>query len=116
MDSLLLKSRLVQERELCIAAVCDGVGGLADGAYAASSTVKMLSNWFENLENTDGLGPRLREYIESVKFCCFDPGPGQAAAKRPAPSPVCCCGTVNTRWPTWGTAGSIPWRGTASGS
>ena len=68
MDSLLLKSRLVQERELCIAAVCDGVGGLADGAYAASSTVKMLSNWFENLENTDSLGPRLREYIESVNF------------------------------------------------
>ena len=68
MDSLLLKSRLVQGKELCAAAVCDGVGGLADGAYAASSTVQMLSNWFENLENTDCLGPRLREYIESVNF------------------------------------------------
>lgn len=68
MDSLLLKSRVLQGKELCMAAVCDGVGGLADGAYAASSTVMMLSNWFENLENAGQLGPRLRDYIESVNF------------------------------------------------
>lgn len=68
MDSLLLKSRILQGKEMCMAAVCDGVGGLADGAYAASSSVVMLSNWFENLENADQLGLRLRNYIESVSF------------------------------------------------
>ncbi len=68
MDSLLLKSRSIQGTELCLAAVCDGVGSLADGAFAASSTVRMLSNWFENLEDTARLGLRLRDYVSSVNL------------------------------------------------
>lgn len=68
MDSLLLKSRSVQDTELCMAAVCDGVGSLADGAFAASSAVWMLSNWFENLEDTNRLGLRLRDYVSSVNL------------------------------------------------
>lgn len=68
MDSLLLRSRNVQDTELCLAAVCDGVGSLADGAYAASSAVRMLSNWFENLEDTARLGLRLRDYVCSVNL------------------------------------------------
>lgn len=68
MDSLLLKSRKVQGTELCLAAVCDGVGSLVDGAYAASSAVRMLSNWFENLEDTTRLGLRLRDYVFSVNL------------------------------------------------
>ena len=68
MDSLLLKSRSIQGTELCLAAVCDGVGSLADGAYAASSAVRMLSNWFENLEDTARLGLRLRDYVLSVNL------------------------------------------------
>lgn len=35
MDSLLLKSRTVAGTEVCLAAVCDGVGSLADGALSA---------------------------------------------------------------------------------
>lgn len=68
MDSLLLKSRSIQGTELCLAAVCDGVGSLADGAFAASSAVRMLSNWFENLEDTARLGLRLRDYVSSVNL------------------------------------------------
>ena len=66
MDSLLLKSRQTCGQSLCLAAVCDGVGSLADGAFAASSAARMLSNWFENLEDTSALGPRLLEYAASV--------------------------------------------------
>lgn len=68
MDSLLLKSRALCGTQLCMAAVCDGVGSLSDGAYAASSAVKMLSNWFENLEDTGRLGLRLRDYVDTVNF------------------------------------------------
>lgn len=68
MDSLLLKSRKIQGAELCLAAVCDGVGSLADGAYAASSAVQMLRNWFENLEDTANLGLRLRDYVFSINL------------------------------------------------
>ncbi len=66
MDSVLLKSRIIQSENFCLAAVCDGVGSLADGAYAASSTVKMLSNWFENLEDSEDLGSRLQEYVRTI--------------------------------------------------
>ncbi len=66
MDSLLLKSRQVSGRTFCMAAVCDGVGSLADGAFAASLAAQMLSNWFENLEDTERLGPRLLSYAASV--------------------------------------------------
>ena len=68
MDSLLLKCRRVRDTELCMATVCDGVGSLADGAFAASSAARMLSNWFENLEDTDRLGLRLRDYVSSVNL------------------------------------------------
>lgn len=68
MDSLLLKTRTVQGTKLYLAAVCDGVGSLADGGFAASSAVRMLCNWFENLEDTACLGLRLRDYIFSVNL------------------------------------------------
>ena len=66
MDSLLLKSRQAGGQDLCMAAVCDGVGSLANGAFAAAMAVQMLSNWFENLEETADLGARLREYAPCV--------------------------------------------------
>lgn len=40
MDSLLLDSWQVGDEELCLAAVCDGVGSLTDGAFAASSAAR----------------------------------------------------------------------------
>lgn len=68
MDSLLLKKRIVQGTRLYLAVICDGVGSLEDGAYAAASTVRMLDNWFENLEETDQLGPRLRDYASNINL------------------------------------------------
>lgn len=66
MDSLLLSTRRTAGQNLCIAAVCDGVGSLADGALAAAQAARMLRNWFENLEDTEALGPRLRTYADSI--------------------------------------------------
>lgn len=63
MDSLLLKSRTVAGTEVCLAAVCDGVGSLADGALSAQWAVQMLYNWLENLEDAEELGARLRDYV-----------------------------------------------------
>lgn len=68
MDSLLLNVRSVGGGTLCLAAVCDGVGSLADGAFAAASAVRMLRNWFENLEDAESLGHRLREYAASMNL------------------------------------------------
>ena len=66
MDSLLLSARDAAGQSLCMAAVCDGVGSLADGAFAAAQAARMLRNWFENLEDAEALGPRLRAYAATV--------------------------------------------------
>lgn len=68
MDSLLLKSRTVAGTEVCLAAVCDGVGSLADGALSAQWAVQMLYNWLENLEDAEGLGARLRDYVQTMNL------------------------------------------------
>lgn len=68
MDSLLLKSRTVAGIEVCLAAVCDGVGSLADGALSAQWAVQMLYNWLENLEDAEELGARLRDYVQTMNL------------------------------------------------
>ena len=68
MDSLLLKSRTVAGTEVCLAAVCDGVGSLADGALTAQWAVQMLYNWLENLEDAEELGARLRDYVQTMNL------------------------------------------------
>ena len=68
MDSLLLKSRTVAGTEVCLAAVCDGVGSLADGARSARWAAEMLRNWLENLEEVEGLGTRLRDYLQTMNL------------------------------------------------
>lgn len=68
MDSLLLKSRTVAGTEVCLAAVCDGVGSLADGALSAQWAVQMLCNWLENLEDAEELGARLRDYVQTMNL------------------------------------------------
>lgn len=68
MDSLLLKSRAVAGTEVCLAAVCDGVGSLADGALSAQWAAQMLRNWLENLEDVESLGARLRDYVQTMNL------------------------------------------------
>lgn len=68
MDSLLLKSRTVAETEIYLAAVCDGVGSLTDGAMSAQWAVQMLCNWLENLEDVSELGERLRDYVQTMNL------------------------------------------------
>ena len=46
-DSLVVKSRVTREHTVVLAAVCDGVGGLACGDMASRKAADMLSNWFD---------------------------------------------------------------------
>lgn len=77
MDSLLLKSRTVAGTEVCLAAVCDGVGSLADGALSAQWAVQMLYNWLENLEDAEELGARLRDYVQTMNLAIRTKAPQQ---------------------------------------
>lgn len=66
MDSLLMKERSIGGRSVCMAVVCDGVGSMTDGAFAASSAVRMLGSWFDQLRETGRLGLRLRDAVREV--------------------------------------------------
>ena len=63
MDSLLIKERVVNGHSVCIAVVCDGVGSTKDGSYASAITIKMISDWFEQITTTNRIGLLLRDYI-----------------------------------------------------
>ena len=56
MDSLLLKKRIISGDEVCLAAVCDGVGSLESGAVASSLAIQMLIEWLNGVEDTERIG------------------------------------------------------------
>ena len=56
MDRLLLCENAVADRQMFLAAVCDGVGSTRDGAYAAAQVLKLLQDWFYSLNDTESIG------------------------------------------------------------
>jgi serine/threonine protein phosphatase PrpC len=66
MDSLLLTEREIDKRRVLLAVVCDGVGSLLDGAFAASLAVKLMNEWFSGLIDIERVGLRLRD--EALKL------------------------------------------------
>lgn len=57
-DSVLIKHAKVDEKEVLLAVVCDGMGGLSKGELASATVIRAFSKWFEEelpfeLENTD---------------------------------------------------------------
>ena len=56
MDSLLLKERNINDKSAYLAVVCDGVGSLKDGGFAAAMAVEKLEEWFDTVEDTGRLG------------------------------------------------------------
>lgn len=79
MDSLLLKEREIEGKVVYLMVVCDGVGSMADGAFAASLSVKLLSDWMEGMTDIQGIGLRLQNRIleinqiilEQAQRCCI---------------------------------------------
>ena len=49
MDSLLLKERRIDGQNVYLAVVCDGVGSLENGGFAAATAVRLLSDWFDSV-------------------------------------------------------------------
>lgn len=68
MDSLLLKVRQIGKKNALLAVVCDGVGSLADGAFASKTAVQMLSEWFNKTETIDHIGIAMRDIITEINL------------------------------------------------
>ncbi len=77
MDSLLLKERTIGGCSVSIGVVCDGVGSLRDGAFAASTAVRLLSNWLDALEEPRCLGLRLRDAVHRADRTVAELAAGQ---------------------------------------
>lgn len=66
MDSLLIKERAVLSRNVLLAAVCDGVGGLEDGAFASAYAARALNKWIDEITDAKRLGLRMRDKILEI--------------------------------------------------
>jgi len=66
MDSLLLKKRIVSGKEVCLAAVCDGVGSLEDGAVASSIAIQMLIEWMNQIGTDERIGLALIDIVQKI--------------------------------------------------
>lgn len=47
-DSLLIKHATVDDKEILLAVVCDGMGGLAKGELASATVIRAFSDWFDD--------------------------------------------------------------------
>jgi len=66
MDSLLLKKRIVSGKEVCLAAVCDGVGSLEAGAVASSIAIQMLIEWMNQVESDERIDLALIDIVQRI--------------------------------------------------
>ena len=46
-DSLLLKHAKANEKEILMAIICDGMGGLALGELASATVIRAFAEWFD---------------------------------------------------------------------
>lgn len=47
-DSMLIKHATADGKEILLAVICDGVGGLSKGELASATVIKAFSKWFDN--------------------------------------------------------------------
>jgi len=66
MDCLLIRTRKIAGENLLLAGVCDGVGSTAEGGTAASTTLRLLLEWFDALSDTERIGLRLRNALLEI--------------------------------------------------
>ena len=66
MDSLLLKESEIEGKAVYLMVVCDGVGSLVDGAFASSMSVKLLSDWLDEMTDTRCIGLNLQKRILEI--------------------------------------------------
>ena len=57
-DSMLIKQGMVDDTEVLLAAICDGMGGLSKGELASATVIRAFAKWFDEelpyeLENVD---------------------------------------------------------------
>lgn len=60
MDCLGVQERIIDGRHALLAVVCDGVGSLEDGGFAASEVIKGMIQWFSDLESLERIHARMR--------------------------------------------------------
>lgn len=66
-DSLCVKIAVVKDKTVCMAVLCDGMGGLSKGELASATVVQGFSDWFmKTLPYTDGKVSLIKEQWENL--------------------------------------------------
>lgn len=63
MDSMLLKERQLQGKSAIFAVICDGVGSLTHGGYAAGRTAEQLAKWIDEASEIHELAVSLERTL-----------------------------------------------------
>lgn len=66
MDSLLIKQSNVGGCEALLSVVCDGVGSLCDGGFAAAMSARLLGEWFGSESTSLRIGMKMRNKILDI--------------------------------------------------
>lgn len=66
MDRLMVGMRRIENRQVLLAVVCDGVGSAVDGEKAANMTVQMLADWFDAIETVSRIGLELMGRVRII--------------------------------------------------
>jgi protein phosphatase len=66
MDCILLDSGHLEDKKVLLSAVCDGVGSLADGAYASGMAIRLMSGWFNSISSVNRIGLVFRDAVLEI--------------------------------------------------
>lgn len=66
MDSLLMSERTIAGHSSLLAVICDGVGSMQNGAFAASCAAELMNEWFQGLADIEHIELKMRDEVLSV--------------------------------------------------
>lgn len=73
-DSLCIKNARLNNHDVLMAVVCDGMGGLSKGELASASVIRAFSKWFET-EMSNGVLLLSRTLFQMISANYFSQNP-----------------------------------------
>ncbi len=66
MDSLYIKHKIIENKDVLMILVCDGVGSLTQGGLASSTATLMFKEWFEELTEIKQIGIKFLNQTQNI--------------------------------------------------
>jgi len=77
-DSIVVKQKIKDRKEVVFAIICDGVGGLSNGEFASQFITSEFEVWFDRLEidfqNINLMGVKISTYLKELNLRLYKMG------------------------------------------